>query len=234
MIHNLIKNASFSHSYQHLYRLDGLEELGVELLFRVEFGNPEQVFEMAKAENKLFELDTLSVYKAIRTFFEHSALKGLVFINIYPSTILHKKFLSFIRNLIEEFPELPQQVVFEIIETEKTDDLELLKMRIRYLKKCGFQIAVDDVGKGWSSLSMIIEMEPDFIKLDRYFAIELAVSPKKQKMIQLLLDFFKDTETKVILEGVETTMDLNAAKSLGILFCQGYLLGMPKPIIVTV
>ncbi|XJZ26991.1 EAL domain-containing protein [Bacillota bacterium Lsc_1132] len=230
MIRKIIKNTSFSHSYQPLYRIKGMVELGAEFLFRAEYGNPEEIFQMAKEKNQLFELDTKSIYKALHTNFAHLARNGLAFINIYPSTIIHREFLTFIRNLLEHFPGTAQKIVFEIIETEKIADLALLKERINYLKSCGFRVAMDDVGMGWSSLSLIIELEPEFIKLDRYFSIDLATNCKKQKMIQLLLSYFQETNTNVILEGIETTMDLHTALSLDVPYCQGYLLAMPQPV----
>jgi EAL domain-containing protein (putative c-di-GMP-specific phosphodiesterase class I) len=234
MIHEIIEKNDFSHCYQHLYKTECLSVFGAEFLLRATSGNPEFIFQMAREENKLFELDTKSIDKAFQTYYSQKQilLEGMLFINIFPSTILHTKFLSFVAHLIECFPDSTEKVVFEMIETEKIGNEERLKERIHFLKKLGFKIAVDDVGKGWSSLSLIIELEPDFIKLDRYFSIDLAKTPKKQKMIQLLLHFFDGTETKVILEGVETSSDLRMAQSLGVHFCQGYLLSKPMPLLV--
>ncbi|HJV16846.1 MAG TPA: EAL domain-containing protein [Bacillales bacterium] len=232
MIHEIIEKNDFFHCYQHLYKLKCMSAIGAELLLRTEMGNPEFIFQLAREENKLFELDTKSIDRAFQTFFSQQEIVGLLFSNIFPSTILHPNFPSFVAYLLEHYPNLSKNVVFEIIETEKVDDEEKLKEKVQFLKKWGFQIAVDDVGKGWSSLCLIIELEPDFIKLDRYFSIDLANSAKKQKMIKLLLHFFEDTDTKMILEGIETSSDLRMAQSLGIHFCQGYLLSKPMPLIV--
>jgi EAL domain-containing protein (putative c-di-GMP-specific phosphodiesterase class I) len=232
MIHQIIEKNDFFHCYQHLYKLECMSTIGAEFLLRTEMGNPEFIFQLAREENKLFELDTKSIDRVFQTFFSQKEIDGLLFTNIFPSTILHSNFPSFVAYLLEHYPDSSKNVVFEIIETEKVDDEEKLKEKVQFLKKLGFQIAVDDVGKGWSSLCLIIELEPDFIKLDRYFSIDLANSLKKQKMIQLLLHFFEDTDTKMILEGVETSSDLLIAQELGIHFCQGYLLSKPMPLMV--
>lgn len=232
MIHEMIEKDAFSHSYQYLYQMECLTPIGAELLFRAEYGNPEFIFQMAREENKLYELDTKSINKAIKTYYsqEHQHLDGLLFINIYPSTILHHEFPSFAFHLLERFPESYKHIIFEIIETEKTNNLQLLKERIQLLKKCGYQVAMDDVGKGWSSLSLMIELKPDFIKLDRYFSIDLANTEQKQKMIKLLLDYYEGTGTRIVLEGIETKKDLTMAQSLGVHLCQGYYLSMPTPL----
>lgn len=234
MINEMIEKNTFFHSYQYLYQLESMTTIGGEFLFRAEYGNPEFIFQIAREADLLYELDTKSIEKAIKTYYSQEGipLEGLLFINVFPSTILNSKFPSFAAHLLRTFPESYQHVVFEIIEMEKTSNVELLKERIQFLRSCGFQIAMDDVGQGWSSLSLIIELEPDFIKLDRYFSVRLASTLQKQKMIKLLLEYFEDTETRIVLEGIETMNDLHTAQSLGVHLCQGYLLSRPKPLLV--
>jgi EAL domain-containing protein (putative c-di-GMP-specific phosphodiesterase class I) len=74
---------------------------------------------------------------------------------------------------------------------------------------------------------MILELEPDFIKLDRLFSLDLSKSTSKQKMISLFVEYCKNN-TKLILEGIETPEDLAIAKCLGVDIGQGYVLDMPK------
>lgn len=234
MIQGLIEKDEFTHSYQYLYRLENMSAIGAEFLFRAEQGNPEFIFQMARETKKLYELDTKSIDKALQTYYSQQTIPiddGLLFINICPSTILHNQFPSFVAHLVEQFPQSCKNVVFEICESEKASSEKLLIERINFLKKLGYKIAVDDVGKGWSSLNLIIELDLDFIKLDRYFSIDLAESPKKQKMIQLLLNFFRNTKTRLVIEGIETSPDLQMAQSLGVHFCQGYLLSKPMPVL---
>ncbi|MGJ9458485.1 EAL domain-containing protein [Oceanobacillus sp. CF4.6] len=102
-----------------------------------------------------------------------------------------------------------------------------MKSNISLLKKRGFQIAIDDVGKGSASLKSIIELEPDYLKMDNYFAFDLSVSEQKQEMIKSFMTYCENTNTKFILEGIEKTEDLAVAKDLGVLYGQGFLLGKP-------
>lgn len=50
-------------------------------------------------------------------------------------------------------------------------------------------------------------------------------------MILMLVQYFYGTDTKIILEGVETKAELDMAQELGVEFCQGYFLSMPQPIL---
>lgn len=101
---------------------------------------------------------------------------------------------------------------------------------VHLLKDKGYAIAIDDFGKGESSLQTVIELEPDFVKLDRYYAVKLSASIKKQNEIQMLLKLCQQKNMKLILEGIEEPTDLAMAKLLGVHLGQGYLLGEPLPI----
>jgi EAL domain-containing protein (putative c-di-GMP-specific phosphodiesterase class I) len=231
-ISSLIEKEAFSHSFQYIFQVDGLQKVGAEFLFRSFEENPEVIFHQAQEENLLYELDTRSILKALSAYAlcDSSLTFDQLFLNIYPSTIIHTKFPLFIEFITSCYADLTKNIVFEIIESEKSENSRLLKERVNYLKSLGFQVALDDVGKGWSSLSMIIELEPDYIKLDRYFSNGLTQSSQKQKMIDMLLDYFFETNTQIVLEGIERQEDLLTAQMLGIPLCQGYLLNKPQPI----
>lgn len=228
-IHDLIEKGSFSHYFQGLFNTRNLERIGGEALFRSELGAPDVIFQKAKTANKLYELETMSISKILNSYnLQESALKELIFINIFPSTILHPQFLSFIVDITKRYEK--NKIVFEIIETEFVENISTLKERIKFLKDLGYLIALDDVGKGWSSLNMIIELEPDYLKLDRYFSINLSKSNSKQEMIKSIIHYTQYSKSKVVLEGIEQETDLAIAKLLGVHICQGFLLEKPQPI----
>ncbi|MBO0961043.1 EAL domain-containing protein [Neobacillus sp. MM2021_6] len=229
-IHKIIDQEEFTHYSQGIYNLGDWEKIGSEILLRSDYGSPEVIFQEAKMANRLFELEKKSLLKLFHTYINGSELKESLFINVYPSTIMHPDFPLLIKTIVNLISaNLIHKITFEIIEAERVVHFALLKERIKYLKKSGFQIAIDDIGKGWSSLSMIIEIQPNYLKLDRYFSDNLSMSPSKQKMIQSLLTYANGTKSKVILEGIELETDLAAAKYLGVQMCQGYLIDKPKP-----
>lgn len=230
-IDQLIKNEDFYHFNQNLFNVSDWKIMGNEILLRSEIGTPDVVFQEAKTANKLFELETRSIFKILQTYTLHDhTLKGLLFINIFPSTILHIEFPNFIKKLFQKFSSIRQYIVFEILETDFIENISTLKERVKHLKNLGYLIAIDDVGKGWSSLNMIIELEPHFIKLDQYFSINLSELHLKQEMIRSVLHYAHYSNSKVVLEGVERGIDLEVAKRLGVDICQGYLLHKPEPI----
>lgn len=230
-IHKLIETENFTHYYQGLYHLDAWTKIGNETLFRSEIGNPSVVFQEAKKVNRLYELEVKSIYKAVKNYHSlEKTPKGLLFINICPSTIENIHFPKFIKHLSIQIPIMRHSIVFEILETEQVENFSLFKERITYLKNLGYLIAIDDVGKGWSSLNMIIELKPDYIKLDRFFSVHLSCSPLKQEMIRSLLYYGNSSNVKVVLEGMEKEQDFAVAKSLGVKIFQGFLFEKPHPL----
>lgn len=97
------------------------------------------------------------------------------------------------------------------------------------MKKQGFLIALDDLGKGDSTLAYAIELKPHIVKLDHHFSVNLANDEDKQKAIEEIIQLLGE-DTTIILEGLEKEVDLLTAKALGIRYAQGYVLGRPQPL----
>ncbi|WP_458412799.1 EAL domain-containing protein [Schinkia sp. CFF1] len=229
----MIEYNQFEHYFQPVFTLNDNSSIGGEFLLRTNIGTPDFVFNEAKKRNKLYELDTKSIHKALQN--SNSIIRKFMkeelrlFINVFPSTLINKSFPTFIKDIFTNFKDPCQQVIFEINETD-TFDTVLLWDRIKLLKEYGFSIAIDDVGKGWPTLQTIIEMEPNYIKLDRYFSNDLDQSMKKQHMIKAILDYCDYNGVNLILEGIENEDVLNIAKDIGVHMAQGFYLGMPEKI----
>lgn len=229
-IKNFIREEKFYHHFQPIYYINSRKKLGYEALLRSQIhSNPELTFQEAKREKQLYELDSRSIHKAISTYNLAGLSKknGTLFLNILPSTILNQNFPSFLDQIITENYLHSQQIVLEISESETVEAFDIFKKQILDLKKQGFLIAIDDIGKGYSNFKNIIELEPQYLKLDRYFAQDLHLSKQKQAIILLLLKYCEQSRGQLILEGIETEEEIEIASALGIPIVQGYLLGKP-------
>ena len=97
------------------------------------------------------------------------------------------------------------------------------------IQDLGFRLAIDDLGNGSSSLRKVVELQPDFVKLDKYFSENLSLSIRKQRLIKLLVEFCKG-DSQIVLEGIEQKEDHDIGKKLGVDLGQGYYIGKPKPL----
>ncbi|MEJ8546258.1 EAL domain-containing protein [Brevibacillus borstelensis] len=219
--------------FQPLVQLSTGRFVGYEALLRSTANlSPETIFLTARTENRLFELDTFSMKGAIASYFSETpsaSVAPLLFINVFPSTLLNPAFHDFLHGELREYQSLSGRIVLEINEANEEDkmwEIRLLGQKIRKLRQYGFLIALDDVGSGAASLKKIVEYEPDIIKLDRYFGSRLASSGYKQKLVSLFVDFCIG-QIRLVLEGLEEPEDLAIAESLGVPIGQGFLLGRP-------
>jgi EAL domain-containing protein (putative c-di-GMP-specific phosphodiesterase class I) len=234
-----LHSTHIEHQYQPMLNLEEEKIFGYEALMRVpsnssEFIDIESFFCEARLEGCLYELDTKAIESAVIHFPLSSLVHELLFINIYPSTLMDERFYSFIGYIINFYSLIPEKIVFELNETtdeEKIWEKPGFKQRLISLKNYGFHIALDDIGKGTGTLQKIIEFAPNYIKLDRYFSEGLSTSKEKQEMISLFIQY-TNQKMGLILEGIENDVDLAQAKRMNVPVVQGYLIGRPQKVTV--
>jgi EAL domain-containing protein (putative c-di-GMP-specific phosphodiesterase class I) len=123
----------------------------------------------------------------------------------------------------------PNRIVLELTEHLRVEDYPSLRRRVSELRRQGFRLAIDDTGAGFASLSHIIRLEPDIIKLDLDLTRGIDLDPVRRSLATALMTFAADIDALVIAEGIETEGELATLLELGIGVGQGYLLGRPEP-----
>lgn len=226
----LIKNDLLYHVFQPIYHLESKQVIGYEALLRSKtMEKPALLFQRAEKENTRVMLDLFSFTKAIDLFSKNQRFKQryLLFINIYPSTLLSSELQNILEQLIQK--DNMKNVVLEINENKTVEDFQLLGKIINKLKENGFKFAIDDLGSNDTSLQNVAELDVDYYKVDQYFSKNLSLSFCKQKFISLLLLLIKNNDG-FILEGIENEDDYHTAIKIGLQMGQGYFLGKPKRI----
>ncbi len=120
------------------------------------------------------------------------------------------------------------RVTFEITERSSLADAQGWEKSIEAIARRGFTIAVDDLGSGYSSLSVLAELQPRFIKIDMSIVRDIDRIPRKQRLFDLLCRFADATDTLVVAEGIETEAEANAIRSCGAHLMQGYWFARPE------
>ncbi|MEH7239304.1 EAL domain-containing protein [Bacillus sp. JJ1562] len=191
--------------------------------------NPELIFENARGYGLLYELDTKSILNAIKEYPNAYLINHLLFVNVFPSSIVHQEFKEFITKLLITYPDIRGRLVFEINESKHEESIweeEVFLEGILFLKSKGFRIAFDDLPPSDYPIKNIARLHPEFIKLDRSYLKGLSKSQKNQKTISFLLSY-SFPKTTVILEGIETKEDLEIARKLEVSALQGYYFSKP-------
>ncbi|HEY1412354.1 MAG TPA: phosphodiesterase, partial [Rhodopila sp.] len=120
-----------------------------------------------------------------------------------------------------------RSLVIEITEHERVEDHQILAHAIRFLRRIGVAVALDDFGDGKSSLRLWAELQPEFLKMDRYFCHGIHLDGKKVQTVKAMLQLAENFGSRVIAEGIEDTADLRVVRDLGVAFVQGYATGRP-------
>lgn len=212
--------------YQPIYEINSMKAFGFEAFVRSKLYrnfNALELFHQAEMQRTLTILDYQLILKA-QQLFKYRNTHSL-FINIFPSTLLDKKFISWWK----EFSSLVPQIVLELTEEEPISDWKNLKSVLKILKNDNVKIAVNDMGEGYSFLKHWLQIQPDYIKLDRYYMINLLNNKSKQKRLNDLVKLIGPS-TEIIAEGIEQVECLEIIKTAGIRYAQGYALGRPGPI----
>jgi EAL domain-containing protein (putative c-di-GMP-specific phosphodiesterase class I) len=228
-ITQILQSQLLHHIAQPIWNIQNQTLFGYECLLRSNFAiNPEQMFQQAILENKLFDLDTVSIQTAIKHLCEFNLPQTWSFVNIYPSTIAHPKFVEFIQpslSLIKDF-----RIVFELNETLFEKNVwhdPVFKQNLEWLTNQGVFIAFDDISDLTNLEDRLKVFTPHILKLDRSLSTELHRTKLKQQFVQICLEIADELHVPLVLEGIEQQEELFAAQELGIVYGQGYLLGKP-------
>jgi diguanylate cyclase (GGDEF)-like protein len=192
--------------------------------------SPSNLFGAAAQQNLTLEVEILSRQIVLETFVRLN-LPGNLFLNVSPETLLHPSFkngctLDFIKKLGLS----PNRVVIEITENQPTYDFAGMRSALLHYRAMGFQIAIDDLGEGFSSLRLWSELRPEFIKIDMHFVQGVDTDPVKLQFLKSIQLIAESCGTHVIAEGIETDTELSTISKLGIMLGQGYFISRPSQV----
>ncbi|WP_318616898.1 EAL domain-containing protein [Sporosarcina sp. YIM B06819] len=199
--------------------------------FQDDAGNsmpPNEVFTAAKKRNRTYAIDRVCRMVAVRNAVN---IQKKVFINFIPTSIYSPEHC--LRTTVQLANQLGisySQLVFEVVETENVDDIEHLKKILTYYRKRGLHYALDDVGEGFSTIEVLEQLMPNYMKLDMKFVQGVSVNPTKQIAAKKFLKAALHIGAVPLAEGIEQREDFEWLKEVGYKLFQGYLFGKPEPI----
>jgi len=146
--------------------------------------------------------------------------------NVSPVS-LSQDFVDYLAKKVKEHQLKPNQFMFEIIETIGFKDIDESVFLLKKLRDIGFQIAMDDFGMGYSSLSYITKLPLSVLKIDRYFINNYYDNEFDRLLIFAIRDISKSLKLDIVVEGIETSRQLDFIRSLGAHYYQGYIHSRP-------
>ena len=231
-IQSIISNKLITTVFQPIFDIDNEIIVGYEALTRgpknTELYSPEMLFSKAEQYNLLSELELLCRESAITRFVELK-LTGKLFINICLNVMLNKDHpYGETIKLVERSGLSPQQVVIEISEKSPFPNSNILLKALNKYRKFGFDIAIDDVGVGYSGLKQWSYLRPDIVKIDRYFIDRCDQDIMKREFLKILFELGRISNAHIIAEGIETKEEFQLLRELGMVYSQGFYLAKPS------
>ena len=229
---NLLRNKALTSVFQPIVDLRFGHIVGYEALVRgpadSPYARPDQLLAKAVKLGKLAQLEFICCALHLQRF-KQLGLSGRLFINASAELLTQEvevdKCAASLLNLLNTYPR--GNVIIELSESQPTHDFQELASAAQHYREYGIQIAIDDLGQGFSSLVLWKELLPEYVKIDRYFIHNVHQDLLKQQVVRSICEIAHQAQATVIAEGIETLEELIELRRLGVMGGQGYALGHP-------
>lgn len=148
-------------------------------------------------------------------------------INLSYEDIYNSTLISILKENIKKFNKISHRLIIEILETESIEDLEIMQSFIKDMRQYGVRFAIDDFGTGHSNFANIIDINPDYIKIDGSFIKNIHTDQRSYSLVKGIVNSAKDLNIKTIAEFVHNKEVFEIVKELGVDEFQGYYFSEP-------
>lgn len=205
--------------------------LGYEGLIRGPAGTPLEtpfaLFSQALAENCAIALEQAAARTCIEAFAKLD-YDGKLFLNFSAGAMrqlaeARDDTLALLRHRGVD----PRRLVIELTEQSSIPDVGSFLPVISTLRAAGAQFALDDYGTANASMNLWVRLQPDVVKIDRFFIHDIASDPLKFEAVRAMQHFANASGAQLVAEGIENEADLIVVRDMGIGYGQGYFFGRP-------
>jgi len=226
----IIENAAVDFVFQPIVSCADGSVLGYEALMRPRsevLSTPEEFLQIARMQSKLHHIEALTWLEGSAAFLAlpEKAEGARLFLNSIPSQSLTQEEVA---EYNRRFPGLMGRTVLELLESDEGNS-EYTAAKLRRGKKTGMMIALDDFGSGYSNETLLLNLHPHFVKVDRDVLREIDTDTDRQAVFGSIVDACHNMGVQVVAEGVENLAQLRAVIRLGADYLQGFYISRPAP-----
>ena len=235
LLQQLLSEGGISPYVQPIFELDRNSHrlVGVECLSRGPIGTPfhraDALFAYARHKRAEHIVDQHCISVALKAF---SAIPSQVdlALNVHASTLGRSAdFCEWLCSTATGNSIDVQRLTIEIVEHAPVWNKSEFSYTLAALRKAGIRIALDDVGLGHSNFQIMVDAQPDYFKLDRYFVHGCHRDKQRRAVVASVARLAEELDGSVIAEGIEDPADLQILRDVGISLVQGFLFCPPIP-----
>jgi diguanylate cyclase (GGDEF)-like protein/PAS domain S-box-containing protein len=192
--------------------------------------SPARLIPIAEEVGLMIEIGSWVLEESCRRAVEWTELTGQrvgVAVNISSYQLDREDFVDFVRKTLKRYGLEPGRLELELTESSVMHDMVIASRQMRQLRELGVRITMDDFGLGSSSLTNLVHLPLDSIKIDRGFIRDLPQSRAADRVVQAIVSLASGIGLEVVVEGIETAAQRDRIVDLGCRRLQGYLLGYP-------
>ncbi|MBD3647456.1 MAG: EAL domain-containing protein [Pseudomonadales bacterium] len=212
-------------AYQPIVKAVDGSVFGFEALLRSEEGRLATPGDIVDAATRLGQLQQLG--RAIRDRTANDICRApansRLFVNVHPDDLMDLD----LGHPNSRLTELSNRVILEVSEHFLIEPDPELEERLKYLKRKGFQFAIDDLGSGEAGLGGFKWLEPLIAKIDMDLTNDVDQDKRKQDIVASMIDVCHDNDIIVVAEGIETPGQMSACRKIGCDLLQGYHIAEP-------
>ncbi|MDI7219906.1 GGDEF domain-containing phosphodiesterase [Leptospira santarosai] len=192
---------------------------------------PGSFISIAESSSFIKTIGEWMIWETFR-YYENSILKSeniSLSLNISPKQLGDKNIFPLLKEASDYYKIQPNHIILEIVEDSFDSRESQIGKVIASLKDYGFKFAIDDFGKGYSSLGRLIHLPIDYIKLDKMFLFNY-FQTSTRAVITSMVNLVQAMGKAIIVEGVENKTQHELLRELNCNFGQGYYYSHPMEI----
>lgn len=230
-----LEKGEFFVCYQPKYSTRSKEIVGAEALVRWRMNGekvipPSEFIPLFESNGFIKELDKYvfeQACKDVREWLDKGLDVKPVSVNLSQMQLYNSNFIKEYMEIRERYDLEPKYVQLELTETALFENTIVLENVINQLHELGFEVLMDDFGKGYSSLNMLKNVEVDTVKIDKSFVDDIGNNKRVERIIATIISLVRSLNMHVVAEGVENEMQY---KFLNLVECdeiQGFYFSKP-------
>lgn len=232
-----IETQSFDVAFQPIICVDTLKHRGFEVLARLDDAgisiSPADFIPVAEKFGLIRDVGHEIVKKMLSVVQEMES-KGLKTGSLsFNCSAVELRDAGYVKDLLKTLESANFEKSMFTVELTETAFLgptfDDIAARLSDLRSSGIKVSLDDFGTGYSTLSQLLNLTVDFIKIDKSFAPGL-VGGRSKSLLNGLSKIAKDIGIQIVVEGIENRPQFDSLRGLGCHFCQGYWIKKPIPV----
>lgn len=232
-----IEEKQFCVHYQPLINIHTGKTIGLEALLRWKHPEkgmiyPDDFVRVAEELRLIVPIGEFVFQQAchdFQAFKDHADFGGYLALNVSGVQIERSDFVSMAMDSVSVYDFAPSDIELEITESVIMDDAKSWVAVLTDLKEKGFKVAIDDFGKGYSSLTHLSQLPVDKIKIDRSFVEDITHTQAAKSITEIVVYLAQKMKMTAFAEGVEHEPQKEILEAIGCEFVQGFYYSEPKP-----